>query len=359
MGEPKESVQWPRLHVNFSDLLIELFGCLIPGFIFLFLLFVTLMIPTLIITELYDFTLKSRLDTLMGSFTPLLIPFVIFLSYTVGHFFYRLDPKQPDKASYWMNRHVLNNTGPFREGVNLQRFHSRQTSQKKATKKVGKRNGNNSQTYRQYKKALSVEFPYSHLREYLSDRNFTDLSKKILWNRNDFGICSDQTKGKSNQSLKKNDSGMEQTDSRSKHFINALKIKIAIVSPIAYSPIARNEAHIRLMSSVWHMCKLSIKILLIVMGIITLKLGFLILISDRTVSSVFTSNHILLLAIFPLLLASYFHALKKITKFFHYQRIREIIYVLETASFLEQTSDNDIIFFNEPTQNIMEAHQNN
>ncbi|MDR1251375.1 MAG: hypothetical protein LBK62_04320, partial [Treponema sp.] len=73
---------------------------------------------------------------------------------------------------------------------------------------------------------------YSHLKRYLEIRNYTHLADHIPWEGNN----EDEKKVKH----------------RSKMFINILKARIHRFAPEEMPGIEKNEAHIRLMNSLWY-----------------------------------------------------------------------------------------------------------
>ena len=79
-----------------GDYLLELFGCLLPGFLFCSFNFVMIyMILSLLFTNKIEY---EYLSSLLDSFS-LYIPIYLFsLSYVVGHMFYRKDPKLQDTS---------------------------------------------------------------------------------------------------------------------------------------------------------------------------------------------------------------------------------------------------------------------
>jgi hypothetical protein len=74
------------------------------------------------------------------------------------------------------------------------------------------------------------QFPYSHLYEYLTERGLKHIADYVPWRGNEEGSH-----------------GL-----RTKMFINLLKIRLHYMVPLKCGEIVRNEAHIRMMSSVWY-----------------------------------------------------------------------------------------------------------
>jgi len=233
--------------------------------------------------------------------------FAITLSYVVGHFFFRRTPKIPDILSVWRTKRDLAQDVPavflhpdiekkrsvllrIEEGIEL--FFGK-------VPRIVKKFEND--------RKIDVQFPYLCIWEYLNHRGLDHLAKMIPW------------KGKD-----------EKTHSlRTKSFINLLKIRLEFDFPEKCSNITRNEAHIRLMSSMWYMlCYLQrIGIFSFVLGlglsVVVVVLGF----PWREVCAACWSP---LICSGFIIVGTWLMRLI-IEKFFHYQRVREIVYVLETA----------------------------
>ena len=94
------------------------------------------------------------------------------------------------------------------------------------------------------------EFPYTNYYKYLLKRNLTHLLKHVNW----FNI-----------------------EDRTKNQINSLKIKIQLFANEAYAPINKNESHIRMSSSTWHISKL----LLVITGFTSFVMLILLVCSDN------------------------------------------------------------------------------
>lgn len=153
----------------------------------------------------------------------------------------------------------------------------------------------------------STEFPYPCLKLYLQKRNMPNLANYICW-------------------------GIYNLDPRSKHFINLLKVRLEFNFPDSFSRIARNEAHIRLMSSMWYASSAIIVISFI---------GFIAGVSSNIIPIVFGAlpnewPSILVPAhpsalVLPVISAVGAIAMKdSVEKYLHYMRIREIVFVLGT-----------------------------
>ncbi len=292
---PKESSDnaYKKLFVgsvfDFVLPVVEFLGILVPGSIFIFLLALTAIFPLVIVMKyLPDPSIFT------GDFLPLIVKpgsflystFLIF-SYVIGHQFFRKDPKIPDEKSFEKVYKTIGETGPVRLGEHEKEFN---------------RDNDTAGSY-------NLEFPYRYLGEYLIERGMDHLAKIVPWRGND----------------------PKTYRFRSKHFVNLLKVRLEFYFPHQYTRIQRNEAHVRLMSSMWYVSSSLIYISLIsffVFSVIT-AIGmfyFSIPISSQIIAALISP---ILILIFSLL------SKNSIESFLHYQRIREIIFILETAYFAD------------------------
>jgi len=151
----------------------------------------------------------------------------------------------------------------------------------------------------------NCEYPYPNFYNYAQKRGLDHLLPLIQWGEN--------------------------PGSKSKPYINKLKLHIELRSPTAYRTLVRNEAHIRLTNTVWHS-----SILLrycCIFGIFVALLSFIISLSSLDPARPFHTiiRYTLSAVSFPaftLLFSEYIRV--NIEKIFHWQRLREIFYVLET-----------------------------
>jgi hypothetical protein len=218
-----------NLQFKLKDLFLDFLACLVPGFVFV--ISITLLIGGLfyIATNTIVFLSSDILDRFAVITNELFHSYtfhfwvtlaIVFISFIVGHLLYRLNPKKPDYASFIRIRErVISDKNdwviPIGHGV------------------ISK----------------EVQFPYQNLKCYLEHRGFKYLADKIKW---DSLYCSE-----TNSTLKTNSNTI--LSQRSKSFINKLKIRIFFNHPNRTMNIIRNEAHIRLASSVWYATKYIIK----------------------------------------------------------------------------------------------------
>ncbi|MFO0785753.1 MAG: hypothetical protein U0573_05330 [Phycisphaerales bacterium] len=226
-----------------------------------------------------------------GGFWTIVFVLVISLAYVLGHLFYRQDPKNPDRAS-------------FQRLVDLG---AKEGSLEGLPPKDLPRWVVNSP------KAANCEFPYINLKAYVEQRCPAGIAKYVDW--------TPENPGK-----------------RTKNFVNGLKIRIELKLPHLYIGLARNEAHVRLMSSVWYLTRLVsiLGTLGLFFSALTIGLAFFegytigrLTVGPLSLEHVQIGIASLLATAFVSLLGLYVR--RTIERFFHYQRVREVTFVLETA----------------------------
>jgi hypothetical protein len=279
--------------------IVEFLGILVPGIIFILAAFPALVIPSVAIIKIIetgkvvvpiisDELAKSILDP-----NSIKLFILLVLSYVIGHIFFRQDPKIPDTKSFDRVPSDIKKDGPVRLCDNEIEYNK---------EKYGEEIGKN--------KKHNMEFPYRYLFEYLNDRGMPHLAEKITW------------KGENPKTYK----------NRTKHFINILKVHLEFLFPYQYTRIQRNEAHVRLMSSMWYSSKsiISISIVGCFLGGISIYCVY------KINNTIFPMPYVS--AIFwPILsLVSALMLKIKIEGFLHYQRIREIVFIMEAAHFASQ-----------------------
>ncbi len=189
-----------------QEMLIDIFGIMIPGFCYIVLTFVALVPPLIAMrTEVCcGFQHTGFEDFLSKNAVVIFVTFVIF-SFVAGHLLYRQNPKAPDQKSIDRCWNDIKKSGCVRVRRNE-----------------------------------CDEFPYGHIKEYLEERGFDDLASLVPWTGADFQ--RDENDGAREINARK----------RSKHFINTIKLSIKQRDSRMYFDIQRNEAHVRLISSVWY-----------------------------------------------------------------------------------------------------------
>jgi hypothetical protein len=153
------------------------------------------------------------------------------------------------------------------------------------------------------------QFPYLHLSDYLDRRGLHHMSWFVRWD------------------------GVGRENHRSKFYINLLKVRLSIYAPDSYGLIARNEAHVRLMSSTWYMGRTLMKL---AKRVTLAYFVVLLALSWCGMVSLWPAEHVLehLRPLIPAAVAvgATFLTRRSIEAALHYQRLREILYVVETAN---------------------------
>lgn len=281
---------------TFHEFTVDVLGGLVPGILFtvasLCALFPSI---TVLISALSPSIEQVRISEEIARFlnstqnTPNMIwvgsfVFALILSYVIGHLFYRRDPKIPDRASF-------------------------QLITRKPDKEEVKSDGGLEEWSRKNFGCTSVkecEFPYPYLDKYLEKRGHGHLLPLISW------------KGK-------------ERFRRSKTHINVLKMRLFFHFPTKCRQIIRNEAHVRLATSMWYvgrtlyrLCAASVTTCTIALLIALCRSGF------ETQWEALTWYLPSLIGPTIIFMLAYYcrHATEK---FMHYQRLREAFYVLELA----------------------------
>lgn len=276
------------------EFIVEFLGSLVPGVAFLFAVVPAFVIPILTIALTFlphpamtfptvQGAVPASVSTVMFLLFPALMGFFVF-AYIAGHLFYRQNPKTADEASF---KRISKN------------------DENKAGRMVGEVvevvDG-------QERRTTPVEFPYHFLREYLVARGIDYLAAHVPWNHADH-------------------------KRRAKHFANALKLRIQTVSAEGSAILARNEAHIRLSSSMWYVCRTLVWASALGLSAFILAAGISYLVPFTTklefsVTLLFPAST-LLLSLFTR---------QAIERALHYQREREILFILEVAHWLVITA---------------------
>jgi hypothetical protein len=276
---------WQRFSV--FDFIVEFLGSLVPGIVFTTATLLVLAWPFYaFITAFSRGTANSATvwppeiwkNAELGAFLTLLC-----VSYVLGHLFFRQDPNDPDRASFGRLR---------RASFKLSR--GSDTSSGTVTEQLKNEYACGSDT--------EVKFPYPFLHKYLEHRGLTHLLWFVLW----------KDEGKS--------------AFRSKNYINVLKIRLSFYHPGQCISISRNEAHVRLISSTWHLCHSLILVSFVGVAFALLRVPLL---KDPGGARIAMTLPLLAPAI--LVMAAAMYVRWKIEEPLHYMRLREIIFVLETA----------------------------
>lgn len=277
---------------------------------------------------------------------------IIVVSYVLGFILYRQDPKEPDSISF-LRDYESSGCGERVQWVDYpdcireddcpkSRWHfcplsqeiSSSTSQGKQKDSNWVRRAlqtitlNSVYLFRSPPECWRVQFPYRQLRRYLLARRMPSLAAMVRWGW--------QKEGHNGHSY------VMRENNRSKHFINRIKDWIRCESPDAYSEIARNEAQVRLVSSVWYATKTA-ALLLGLYTLISFVGGVVFVVSPQRAPQDLAGNylgywHYFLAGLLALFVLAWFKA--KIEDFIHYQRVREITKILFMADFVRHAVRN-------------------
>lgn len=280
---------WQRF--SFFDFIVEFLGSLLPGIVFTVAAIFALAWPFWAVVEAasggqYTGAVNSIPAEIIKNAELGTLVALLCISYVLGHLFFRQDPNDADRASFLRLRNAL---------INQQ---SRAGDAKPPEEDL------NTQLRKEYacEDEADVKFPYPYLADYLEQRGLRHLMWFVLWRE------------KGNKAL------------RTKNYINVLKIRLGYYRPGQCISIARNEAHIRLISSTWHLCR---GLILVSAVGLTFALIRVMVLQGSMLTRI--EETLALLAQPVLVLAAAGYIRWKTEKPLHYMRLREIIFVLETA----------------------------
>jgi hypothetical protein len=311
------------------EYLSDILGAFIPGVYFSFYLFSSMALLWAAISGPSWHGIISAIEK-HGAILSHIAPFALFafclFSYIIGSAFCRKDIKEPDMASAKL---TYRKTEPEdRNGLDFD-IAPDDPPYKTCWAFL-------AETVYWYiglskKKRYLVDFPYLYLNRYLEHRNYHDLAKRIPWSGN-----------------------KEETfQRRSKTFINRLKSRINHYAPAEMQVIEKNEAHIRMMNSLWYAAKSIRNICLLIFPII------IALYTLNELTSVFRyifpsscgfANDVTFFLVFfslvQLCVAGYIR--RSIKQYFHYMRDREIMFILEIADTISRKTGIDMFEGMEP-----------
>ncbi|MFI5098016.1 MAG: hypothetical protein ACHQT6_08610 [Candidatus Acidiferrales bacterium] len=211
------------------------------------------------------------------------IGLLLVTAYVLGSIFYRQDPKVPDHKSarrIWRDPNL-----------------SREDRERLAVQPTSEQATDISE--------YDAQFPYFFLREYLEGRGLEHLVKWVSWSGRDRSTWKYRTK----------------------MVINTLKVRLQFLLPHRCKDIVRNEAHVRMATSIWYASRWIIITSSIALVMAGLSTAGAILLRGLTQ----TALNVLGFDIFVLAFALFLKM--KIERFIHYMRVREIVYVLEITDF--------------------------
>jgi hypothetical protein len=343
-------------HFSLREFIVDFFGSLMPGVLFLCFLILSLGSSILSIIEILkcqegncdviqntiqetkDFFSQSKAIAIF-----IISTFFITVGYVIGTLFYRRDPKYPDYKSFlkiascftksselknWVVRVKMKN----KEYVNkrlknislFKRWYHKLFTIRKLKRKLLKPSIQKSKYIDDPKliNALTVDekevqYPYNNLRVFLEKRGRNDLAKRVFW------LLRPEEDAVNNIPN-------DEVNQRTKTFINSLKLRLQFRYPEKCGTINKNEAHIRLSSSMWYASNALINISMA---------GLTLLVIVITLAQLSYENMLAYLygfAMNVLVIGLSWSAKRSSEKFLHYQRVREIFYVIDTAELAEQ-----------------------
>jgi hypothetical protein len=303
-----EADAYPK--VSLHEFLVDFLGALVPGILFLAVATCAMVPPAnAIVSALSGSTLSKTFAQAARDFVPKtantpntiwigLFIFGLLLSYIFGHLFYRRDPKEPNQRSFRLVKRTAPNDAKLLEiyGITDAAF----VEKYKCTRLED-----------WLKKSLACineddcEFPYPYLADYLQERGHDHLLPLVPWR--------------------------DGRRFRSKTFINRLKIRLQFHHPEKFRFVVRNEAHVRLATSMWYVGRalwkasfVGISLLLIALAIVLRRKSF----PDVPAALEWLTPPFMLVAV-VFVFGKYCQT--TIARFIHYQRLREVFYVLELA----------------------------
>ena len=282
-----------------AEFYIEFLGSLVPG-LFALIITVLSLAPALIVfcttpEEEQLLSIPSNFNFGLGAYG--LTGFLLIVAYVLGSIFYRQDPKKPDWKS-------------------AIRVYKKENDDEKNRLAVQPRNKLENEKFLFFFKRTNIkqsdaQFPYYFLHEYLVGRGLGHLAYLVPW-----------------QGREK-----DTWNYRTKMYINQMKIRLQFLVPEKCKEIVRNEAHVRLATSVWYASQWIIWVCCV---------GFALVVAayfkKKHPEITFIYASAACSNIFFALLAFYIR--NHIVKFIHYLRVREVVYVLETAYFAELNKIN-------------------
>lgn len=288
-GLSDRAQQQVRSRLSLEDYFVDFLGGLVPGVLFLVATTIAVLPAlhalaaslnvdgrnqfTMMFTEFLD-----KMDSTSTAFWLILFFGLLLIAYVIGHLFYRFDPKEADRSSFLMLVKDRENYDNEDRGANLGCLDER-----------------------------SCQFPYPLYHKYLERRGLKHLIPFAKVGLN-----------------------------RSKNYINLLKIRLRFHHPEKCGIITRNEAHVRLASSTWFLVKMLSRISWYALGFSALALALSIIF--RYIFHNHDLNwmgqiawHLPSLLCPALVLLFGMFARNLIRRFLHYQRMREVFHLYETA----------------------------
>jgi hypothetical protein len=322
------------------EFLVDVLGILIPGMLFVLVVSVLLTASGVCFLSAFDPPGKHEpaLSELLGSqVNAFHVWLLVIVGYVVGGTFFRQDPKRPDQKSIERILRGSPRSDLVRSEVQLSSVRQARRSWywpnrvslfkvlDRITALSDKLSGRETTGLLSREEAAEIgssqgaQFPYSHIGEYLEARGFSRLARIVPW------------------------TGDTYSKNRSKMFINMLKIRLQLVVPAKCGDIVRNEAHVRMMSSVWFAARI-LYVVCWLSALPVLTAVWRLHAKGLTPHDSLFSHDVLVYCALVSFVAISAHWLKgHVESCFHYQRVREVFYVLETAFSVANSGHPEIL----------------
>lgn len=301
-----------------QEYMVDILGGLVPGILLVTGALLALGTPLFDLQSTLDpesgRRSLERFERVLGAIAgaPATILFFVCLSsalmvYVVGHVFYRRDPKEPDRASFRLL--LRDKLVDHLVKKKFTRLGARFRIWKEGAEQLVSTESLSEELKRDFG-ATSLEeceFPYPHFKSYLGHRGLSYLDELVCWDKS----------------------------SRSKFHINILKSRLTQRYPAQSRQLVHIEAHVRLASGTWYVGRALNALSLL--GLTTLAMALLPSVAIHATDPVqigrILGEHFWMIVppVSVLLVSRFLH--RKVERFFHYQRMREVGFVLETAWF--------------------------
>lgn len=329
-----------------NEYFVDLLGILLPGMVFTLVVVALIAASGVCLLDAFPPLASTNPENspfgelLKGQVNAPLFCLIAVIGFVVGGAFFRQNPKVPDRKSMerTLKKYTLNDLS--KAEVQLQNQESKRKFEEDLMKTPEKMVGRKWAA--EIAKSEGAQFPYTHIKEYLEARGYDYLARIVTREGKD-----------------------EDFSLRSKLFINRLKIRLDIVAPEKCGSIVKQEAHVRLMSSIWFGSKALLWVCLfsaapVLVGVVA-KLSALVLAATpnpsffsamKTVGNgllsfqvyeglpksapLFFHDLLIYLVLVLSMFIAVFWLIRCVELCFHNQRVREVFYVLETAYFVEQ-----------------------
>jgi len=309
-----QNEEQPQIKISiFNELYIDILGSLVPG---LFTVILGAGILILTASALYcimfsqNFSLTDILNEPKGILIQIHYEIAIITlvaSYVIGTAFFRQDPKRPDSLSalyVWATAKAKDRPTLSVQQENVNIINDANNCPSINISRIDKYLGIifPHLYFKRKEKDFDAQFPYLNMRCYLAGRGLTHLVKYIPWCPND-----SITKGY-----------------RTKMYINILKIRLSALGSRFSRDIVRNEAHVRLATSVWYA-----SLILFRLGLICLVILIALIVYDHEKDKL---KYYFTPASFTIVITSLCAVMKyHLRKCIHYMRVREVVYVIEST----------------------------